>query len=95
MPTSEQHREYSRLSHLLQQVSIRHRQELPDGTTSVVLTSLAHKVRLDAYDRNGRPIGTIPDEETSSAFLNDLRFFDNVTSPDADGIVVLKVSLCP
>jgi hypothetical protein len=72
MPTPEQQREYTRLSGLLQQVCIRHRHQLPEGTTSGLLPNPAHKVRLEAYDRNGKPIGTIPNEKTSSAFLDDL-----------------------
>jgi hypothetical protein len=86
----EQQREYLRLSGLLQQICIRYRQELPDGTTSVLLTNPDHKVRIQAYDRAGRPIGIIPNDKTSSAFQHDLEeSFGNVISPDRHGILAL------
>jgi hypothetical protein len=88
MPTPEQQREYMRLSALLQQVCMRHKSQLPGGTASVLVTAHDGEIRLDAYDRFGKIIGTIPNEETSDGFLSDLTrlFFGSVTS-DPDGIV--------
>ena len=86
----EQQREDLRLSALLQQICIHYRQELPDGTTSVLLTNPDHKVRIEAYDRAGKPIGIIPNDKTSSAFQHEIAtFFGDVTSPDPDGILAL------
>ena len=87
MRTPEERLEYLRLSGLLQQICARHRGELPDGTTSVILTNLGYKVRLSAFNWGGKPIGAIPNERTSSAFLDDLtESFAKVKSPDSKGI---------
>jgi len=88
MPAPEQQREDTRLSRLLQEICRYYIRELPTGTTSVLLTNKDHKVRVEAYDRTGKAIGTVPNEKTSAAFNTDLtRFFANVVSPDPDGVV--------
>jgi hypothetical protein len=89
MPTSEQQREYTRLSGLLQQVCMRYSRELPGGTTSVLLTNEDRKVRVEAY-RNSEVIGIIPNDKTSTAFAADLtRYFADITSPDPDGVIAI------
>lgn len=89
MPTPEQQREYTRLSGLLQQICIHYAQELPSGTTSVLLTNKDRKVRLEAY-KNSDVIGVIPDDKTSAAFTADLtRYFADITSPDPDGVIAI------
>ena len=86
----EQQREYLRLSGLLQQIRIHYRRELPEGTTSVLLTNRDHKVRIEAYDKAGKSLGIIPKDKTSSAFQRELATsFANETSPDPDGILAL------
>jgi len=92
MPTPEEQREYTRLSGLLQQICMRCAQELPSGTTSVLLTNKDRKVRLEAY-KNSDVIGVIPDDKTSPAFTADLaRCFADVTSPDPDGVIAIVSS---
>ncbi|MGC2285325.1 MAG: hypothetical protein WA542_08755 [Candidatus Acidiferrum sp.] len=92
MPTPEQQREYTRLSGLLQQICMRYSWELPDGTTSVLLTNKVRKVRVEAY-RNSEVIGIIPNENTSTAFAADLtRYFADITSPDPDGVIAIVSS---
>lgn len=89
MPTPEQQREYTRLSGLLQQICLHYAQELPSGTTSVLLTNKDRKVRLEAY-KNSDVIGVIPNDKTSPAFTADLtRHFADVTSPDPDGVIAI------
>src|SRR5258708_4478865 len=89
MPTSEQQREYTRLSGLLQQICTHYSPELPGGTTSVLLTNKDRKVRVQAY-RNSELIGIIPNEKTSTAFASDLtRCFADITSPDPDGVIAI------
>jgi hypothetical protein len=86
VPTPEQRDEYWRLSGLLQQICIQYKNELPRGTTSVLLINADHNVRLEAYDRSGR-IGILPSKQTSVAFKNVLtEVFGSVTSPHPDGI---------
>ena len=64
-------------------------QELPSGTTSVLLTNKDRKVRLEAY-KNSDVIGIIPNEKTSSAFAAELtRYFADITSPDPDGLITI------
>ena len=92
MPTPEQQREYTRLSGLLHQICVRYAQELPSGTTSVLLTNKDRKVRLEVY-KNSDVIGVIPNDKTSPAFTADLtRYFGHVTSPDPDGIIAIVSS---
>jgi hypothetical protein len=87
--STPQQQEYARLSGRLQQICMRYGQELPAGTTSVLLTNKDRKVRVEAY-RNSEVIGVIPNEATSAAFTSDLtRYFANVTSPDPDGIIAI------
>lgn len=92
MPTPEQQREYTRLSGLLQRICMHYAQELPSGTTSVLLTSKDRKVCLEVY-KNSDVIGVIPNDKTSPAFTADLaRYFADVTSPDPDGIIAIVSS---
>ena len=92
MPTPEQQREYTRLSGLLQQICMHYAQELPSGTTSVLLTNKNRKVRLEAY-KHSDVIGVMPNDKTSTAFAADLtRYFADVTSPDPDGVVAIVSS---
>ena len=86
---NEQQRENLRLSGLLQQICTHYRQELPESTASVLLTT-DHRAQIEAYDKARKSLGIIPNDKTSSAFRHELAtFFGNVTSPDPDGIRAL------
>jgi uncharacterized membrane protein YGL010W len=87
MQTPEERLEHLRLSGLLQRICVRYRKELPSGTTSVILTTLDNKVQLSAFGWGGQPVGAIPNERTSPAFLDDLtESFARVKSPGPEGI---------
>ena len=88
VPSPEQQKEYSRLSALLQAIGIRHRAELPSGTTSLLMKVTNGNVRVEVYDRTGMKIGDIPDDRTSSALRDTLRqTFQSAVSPDHDGVI--------
>ena len=89
MPTPEQQREYWRLSDKLIAVAQRHLRELPKDAVSLSLTLNAGVKRVvECFDRSGKQIGTVPNENTSSAFGSDLeRAFDKETFSD-DAIIV-------
>jgi hypothetical protein len=90
MPTPEQQREYTRLSGLLQAIGMRYYVELPSGSSSLLMKVKNGKVLVEAYDQSGKLIGTVPDENTSSAFRAALEdTFSLVTSPDPDGIIAI------
>jgi hypothetical protein len=87
MRTPEERLEYVRLASLLQRICVCYRRELPEGTTSVVLTNLGNKVQLSAFGWGGQPIGAIPNERTSAAFLDDLtESFARLKPVRAEGI---------
>jgi hypothetical protein len=88
MRTPEQRGEYERRARLLQHICVRYKRELPDETTSVRLTNHECRIRLKAYDKDGKPTGTLPNERTSVAFLNELAHgFGNATSLDPEGVI--------
>jgi hypothetical protein len=90
MSAPEQKREDFRLSALLQQICVRYRHELPLGTSSVRLIIWSQQLRLSAYGWGGKFIGVIPDERTSSAFLDDLaESFGRVKSTGSNGITTV------
>jgi hypothetical protein len=89
MPTPEQQREYTRLSGLLMAIGQRHYKELPKGTVSLSLTLGGSKIVVEAYDKLGKQIGTVPNETTSSVLRSDLELtFTKETFSD-DAIVVI------
>lgn len=88
MPTPEQQREYWRLSSLLTTIVQRHIREIPNGATSLALTNSDGKVVVDAYDGQGKVIGTIPNASTSTSFRTVLhQTFGTVTLPDENLII--------
>jgi hypothetical protein len=90
MPTPEQQREYVRLSGLLQAIGMRFYNELPSGSTSLLMKVENGKVLVEAYDQRGKRIGTVPNENTSSAFRATLEStFARTISPDPDGIIAI------
>ncbi len=89
MPTPEQQREYARLSGRLQDIGLRHYREFPKGTKSLSLTLGGSKLVVEAYDSLGEPIGTVPNEATSSILRAELeRAFAKETFTD-DAIVAI------
>jgi hypothetical protein len=89
MPTPEQQREYTRLSSRLQQLCLLYYHEIPEGTTSVLLTITDRKARLAAYKSNGDLIAVFPNASTSIGFREALTRIANVSSLDADGITAI------
>jgi hypothetical protein len=87
MPTPAQQKEYWRLSDILIAITQRFYRELPNGAVSLALTNEG-RVSVDVYDNNGKVIGTIPNDTTTSAFRADLeRAFAGITLPDENLIV--------
>ena len=90
MRTPEERREYRRLSGLLREVCIGYQSELPNGTTSVLLTNPNHKIRIKAYDQVGEDHRNHLKRDNLIGFsaraYGRLR---NVTSPDPDGILAI------
>jgi hypothetical protein len=83
VPTPEQQRLYTNLAGKLQALGVLYSKELPTGTTSLLLVLDEGKVSVDAYDRSGQKIGTVPDATTSVAFRAALQnTFGRVTPPD-------------
>ena len=69
-------------------VAERHSKELPNGTVSLSLMC-GIKPIVEAYDVAGKPIGTIPNDTTSSAFRSDLEgAFAREKFPDVITIIV-------
>jgi len=90
MPTPQVQRQYTRLSAQLQQICVRHKRELPQGTRSVCLTKSSGTHRLEVYDGYGKSLGTFPQSETSTRFAEDLAHtFGNVNFPNPDGILAM------
>src|SRR5579859_4305334 len=90
MPTPEQQRLYDLLSGQLQTIALHYRNELPSGSTSVLMKVQDGQVLVEAYDFHGKKIGTIPNEKTSPAFRADLNAaFLRSASPDPDGVVAI------
>jgi hypothetical protein len=90
MPTPAQQKEYWRLSDILIAIGQRYYRELPNGAASLALTNEG-KVSVDVYDKQGKVIGTIPNDTTSSAFRTDLeRAFARITLPDENLIVFVS-----
>jgi hypothetical protein len=88
MPTPEQQKEYSKLSRQLQAIGLRYKAELPSGSTSLLMKVKGGKVVVDAYDRMGKLIGTVPNDKTSPAFSALLQStFEHTVSPDPAGVV--------
>jgi len=90
MPTPEQQSLYTLLSGQLQAIGLHYRNELPRGSTSLLMKVRDGQVLVEAYDVSAKKIGTIPDEKTSAAFRSDLdAAFLRSTSPDPDGVVAI------
>jgi hypothetical protein len=89
MPTPEQQREYTRLSGMLMTIGQRHYKELPEGTTSLSLTLPASKIVVEAFDKLGKSIGTVPNETTSSVFASDLQRAFGRETFSADAIIAI------
>jgi hypothetical protein len=88
-PTAEQQKQYTRLSGMLQAIGHRHHNELPNGAASLSLNVIDGKVVVEAYDNQGKKIGTAPNDKTSAAFRSELQQFLRETLPDPDGVVAI------
>lgn len=87
MPTPEEQRQCSMLSGTLQQLGHTFARSLPPGTASLHLQSREGQVRLDAYDRTGKVIGTLPNDETPAPFREAIERLAKEKCPDPDGII--------
>lgn len=93
MPTPAQQQEYCRLSDILIAIVRNHLREIPKGAVSLALTNDGHPVTVEAYDRVGKVIGTIPNESTLPAFRAELESaFGRVKLPDENLIVFVPQS---
>jgi hypothetical protein len=90
VPTPEQQQRYTQLSDLLQAFGIRYRNELPNGATSLLMKAINGNASVEVYDRLGKMIGTVPNQDTSATFRTHLQqLFGHTVSPDPDGVVAL------
>jgi hypothetical protein len=90
MPTAEQQKQYTLLSSRLQEIGHRYSSELPNGATSLRLNVTDRKVVVEVYDNQGKQIGIVPNDKTSSTFRSMLEAsFLRETLPDPDGIVAI------
>lgn len=89
-PPPDRQREYAKLSGQLQVIGLRYKSELPTGATSLLMKVNDRKVSVEVYDRMGKKIGDIPDDNTSSALRDALEnTFQYSISPDHDGVVAI------
>jgi len=88
MPTPVQQQEYYRLSNILIAIVRNHLREIPESAVSLALTNDSHPVIVEAFDRLGKVVGTIPNDSTSPAFRAELETaFGSVKLPDENLIV--------
>lgn len=87
MPTPEEQRQYRKLSTALQQLGHSFSRELPSATASLHLQSVDGQPRLDAYDRAGKIIATLPIEQTPKPLRDAIERLAREDCPDPDGIV--------
>jgi hypothetical protein len=89
-PPSDRQREYARLSGQLQAIGLRYKSELPGDATSLLMKVSDRKVTVEVYDRMGKKIGDIPNDQTSTALRDALQnTFQYSISPDHDGVVAI------
>jgi hypothetical protein len=86
-PTPEEQRQYTKLSAALQQLGYSFSRELPAATASLHLHSVDGQPRLDAYDRAGKIIATLPTEQTPKPLRDAIERLARENCPDPDGIV--------
>ena len=88
--TPEQQKVYTKLSGQLQAIGLHYKAELPGGSTSLLMKVNDGKVVVEAYDRQGKLIGTVPNEKTTPSFRALLHStFEHSVSPDPDGVVAI------
>jgi len=88
--TPEQQKAYAKLSGQLQAIGLRYKAELPSESISLLMKVNGGKVVVDAYDRQGKLIGTVPNDKSSPAFRAVLQStFEHSVSPDPDGVVAI------
>ena len=87
MPTPEEQRQYTKLSAALQQLGHSFSGELPAATASLHLHSVDGERRLDAYDRAGKILATLPTGETPKPFRDAIDRLALDNCPNPDGIV--------
>ena len=86
----EQQRLYIELSGQLQTIGMHYYRELPSGSTSLLMNVNKGEVLVQVYDRQGKLIGTVPNEKTSAALRADLqKTFSDSVSPDPHGVIAL------
>ncbi len=75
---------------MLMAIGQRHYRELPKGTVSLsLMLNPGSKIIVEAYDKLGKLIGTVPNDTTSMVFASDLeRAFGKETFTD-DAIVAI------
>lgn len=66
VPPPERQKEYARLSRLLQEIGMRYRAELPNGATSLLLKLNDGSFLVEVYDRMGKKIGDISQDQPST-----------------------------
>ncbi len=89
-PPPDRQREYAKLSGQLQAIGLRYKSELPTGATSLLMKVNDRKVSVEVYDRMGKKIGDIPNDQTSIALRDTLQnTFQYSISPDHDGVVAI------
>jgi len=62
-----------KLSGQLQAIGLRYKSELPSGATSLLMKVSDRRVTVEVYDRTGKKIGDIPNDQTSTALRDTLQ----------------------
>jgi hypothetical protein len=81
IPPLDRQKEYARLSGLLQAIGLRYKEEFPSVATSLLMKMNDEKVSVEVYDRMGKKIGDIPDDNTSTALRDALQNTFQYESP--------------
>jgi hypothetical protein len=87
-PPAQRQSEYQKLSAWLQAIGMQFKAELPTGATSLLMNVVNGQVLVEVYDRMGKKIGDVPNENTSAELRNTLQHtFQSHVSPDHDGVI--------
>jgi hypothetical protein len=89
MPTPEEQKQYTKLSCGLRQVGLDYAQQLPAGAASLLLHPIYGRLYLDAYDRNGKLIGTRRSDQMPEAMRLTIEQLANEACPNPDGITAM------